>query len=280
MLREGFEDFESRRDRSNAPPKTSIAAAPQWTGQHLKGRSILVWDKQGLGDLIQFSRYLPLLVEAGAEVTALCRKNIQRLLGALPKPARFVEALDRTIAYDYRSALLSLPRGFGTTLETIPLRPETDLIKKWAARVGANGYRIGVCWRGNASINVKRSVPVSCFGALAAIDGVRLISLVKDKGAIRIATARGSRRIESLGADFDAGAVRRRYGASRSDRHVGHCDRPSGRRIGPASLRRAEAGGGLALAAGATRLPVVSDDAPPVRTRPMEPGFRCDCGRS
>ncbi len=210
MLREGFEDFESRWDRSNAPPKTVIATTPQWTGQDLKGRSILVWDEQGLGDLIQFSRYLPLLIEAGAEVTALCRKNMQRLLAALPKPPRFVEALDRTIAYDYQSALLSLPRGFGTTLETIPaprayLHPERDLIKRWAARVGAEGFRIGVCWRGNASINLKRSFPVSCFGALAAIDGVRLISLVKDEGAIGIATPRGSRRIESLGADFDAG---------------------------------------------------------------------------
>ncbi len=210
MLRQGFEDFESRWDRSNAPPPTIIATAPQWTGQNLKDRSILIWDEQGLGDLIQFSRYLPLLLERGAEVTVLCRKNMQRLLRSLPKAPRFVETFDRTIAYDFQSAMLSLPRGFGTTLETIPaprayLHAEPEAVEKWAARIGAEGFRIGVCWRGNAAINLKRSVPVSCFGALAAIEGVRLINLVKDEGATAIETPRGQRQIEWLGKDFDAG---------------------------------------------------------------------------
>lgn len=209
MLKEGFEDFESRWERSNAPPKM-IAAPPQWTGQDLTGRSILVWDEQGLGDLIQFSRYLPRLVEAGAEVTLLCRKTMQRLLSSLSNKVRFIEALDPAAAYDFQSALLSLPRGFATTLETAPaatpyLYPEPEAVVKWTARIGAHGFRVGVCWHGNALINLKRSVPLSCFGALAGIAGVRLISLVKDQRLIEIETPKGPFRIESLGENFDAG---------------------------------------------------------------------------
>lgn len=209
MLKEGFEDFESRWERSNAPPKT-IAAPPQWTGEDLTGRSILVWDEQGLGDLIQFSRYLPRLVEAGADVTLLCRKNMRRLLSNVSNEVRFIDALDPAAAYDFQCALLSLPRGFATTLETVPaatpyLYPEQEAVAKWAARIGAHGFRIGVCWHGNASINLKRSVPLSCFGALGAIAGVRLISLVKDQRSIEIETPKGPLRIESLGEDFDAG---------------------------------------------------------------------------
>jgi tetratricopeptide (TPR) repeat protein len=210
MLHEGFEDFESRWERSNAPPKTVVAAAATWRGEDLRGRSILVWDEQGLGDLIQFCRYLPPLVEAGAEVTLLCRKNMQRLLRTLPVPVRFVEARGGAETYDFESPLLSLPRGFRTTLETIPARtpylcPEPAVAAKWAARIGADGFRIGVCWRGNAAINLKRSVPPSSFGAVAAIDGVRLIGLVKDQPAIDIGTPKGSFSIESLGLEFDAG---------------------------------------------------------------------------
>jgi hypothetical protein len=55
-LKAGFEDFESRWDRSNAPPKTLVSDLPIWEGQKLTGQAIVVWEEQGLGDLIQFSR--------------------------------------------------------------------------------------------------------------------------------------------------------------------------------------------------------------------------------
>jgi hypothetical protein len=210
-LKAGFEDFESRWDRSNAPPKTLISDLPIWEGQKLAGQAIVVWDEQGLGDLIQFSRYLLCLVDAGADVTLLCRKNMHRLLRALPKPVRLVEALDSNESFAFQSALMSLPRGFHTSLETVPalipyLRPEPSLIAKWAGRIGTRGIRIGVGWQGNKFINLQRAIPLACFAPLAAIEGVRLISLMKDQAAIEVETPAGGRfTIESLGNDFDAG---------------------------------------------------------------------------
>ena len=210
-LKEGFEDFESRWDRSNAPPKTLISDLPTWDGQKLAGQAILVWDEQGLGDLIQFSRYLLCLVDAGADVTLLCRKNMHQLLRTLPKPVRFVEALDLNESFAFQSALMSLPRGFQTRLETVPapipyLRPEPSLVAKWAGRIGTGGFRIGVGWQGNKLINLQRSIPFPCFAPLAAIEGVRLISLMKDQAAIEVEMPAGGRfTIESLGNDFDAG---------------------------------------------------------------------------
>lgn len=208
-LKAGFQDFESRWDRSNAPPKTLVSDLPIWMGQKLEGQSIIVWDEQGLGDLIQFSRYCLCLVEAGADVTLLCRKNMHRLLRTLPKPIRLIEALDPNERFDFQSALMSLPFGFKTSLETIPapvpyLYPEPTLVSKWAPRVGCKGFRIGVCWEGNKFINLKRSIPVPCFAPLAEIKGVRLISLVKDQKTIETEAA-GGLVIESLGDDFDAG---------------------------------------------------------------------------
>ncbi|MGH6800374.1 MAG: tetratricopeptide repeat protein, partial [Methylocella sp.] len=210
-LRAGFEEFESRFDRSNAPPKTLISDLPVWEGQKLAGQAIVVWDEQGLGDLIQFSRYLLCLVDAGADVTLLCRKNMHQLLRTLPKPIRFVEALDLNESFAFQSALMSLPRGFQTSLETVPapvsyLHPEPGLVAKWAGRIGARGFRIGVGWQGNKLINFQGSIPLACFAPLAAIEDVRLISLMKDQAAIEVETpAGGWFTIESLGNDFDAG---------------------------------------------------------------------------
>ncbi|MCI0466106.1 MAG: DUF6165 family protein [Beijerinckiaceae bacterium] len=209
-FREGFEDFESRWERSNAPPKTLITDMPQWNGQELAGTKILVWDEQGLGDLIQFSRYLLCLVEAGAEVTLLCRKNMQRLMRSLPVPIRFIETLDSREDFAFQSALMSLPRGFGTNLESIParipyLRAEPGLVEKWAARIGAEGFRIGIVWQGNLINPAQRPVPLPCFAPVAAIEGVRLISLTKEQGVSRVETPGGGFTVEKLGTGFDAG---------------------------------------------------------------------------
>ncbi len=210
-LKAGFEDFESRWDRSNAPPKTLISDLPIWEGQKLAGQAIVVWDEQGLGDLIQFSRYLLGLVDAGADVTLLCRNNMHRLLRTLPKPVRLVEALDSNESFAFQSALMSLPCGFQTSLETVPapipyLHPEPGLVAKWAGQIGTEGFRIGVGWQGNKLIDIQRSIPLACFAPLAAIEDVRLISLMKGQAAIEAETPAGGRfTIESLGNDFDAG---------------------------------------------------------------------------
>lgn len=210
-LTEGFEDFESRWDRSNAPPRTLIPGSPQqWNGENLEGKRIIVWDEQGLSDLIQFSRYLPQLVEAGADVTLLCRKSMRRLLRSLPTPVRLIDAINPEEKFDFQCALLSLPRGFQTTIETIPaktpyLSAEPELVAKWADRIGGEGFRIGICWHGNAFINLKRTIPLSSFSALAAIEGVRLISLMKDQAPIAAETPGGTLPVERLGHDFDAG---------------------------------------------------------------------------
>ena len=209
-LKAGFEDFESRWDRSNASAKSFVSDLPKWTGQNLAKQAIIVWDEQGLGDLIQFSRYLLDLVEAGAEVTLLCRKNMHRLLRTLPKPVRLVEAAGQNECYDFQSALMSLPCGFQTSLETIPapipyLHPEPSLVSKWAERIGSGGFRIGVGWQGNKYINLQRSIPLPCFAPLAAIDGVRLISLMKDQASVEVEAPEGRFVIEGLGNDFDSG---------------------------------------------------------------------------
>jgi hypothetical protein len=140
----------------------------------------------------------------------MCRKNMHRLLHTLPKPIRLVDTLDPNEHFAVQSALMSLPYRFQTSLETIPapipyLHPEPNLVSKWAARLGNDGFRVGVGWQGNKFINLQRSIPLECFAPLSAISGVRLISLMKDQDSLEIKAAGGEFTIEGFGNDFDTG---------------------------------------------------------------------------
>lgn len=205
-MKRGLADFESRWERSNAPRKTLHSSLPTWQGEPLEGRHLLVWDEQGLGDLIQFARYLPILTAHAGQVTLLGRRNMHRLLATLPDPPRFVESVTDESPYDYQIALMSLPHVLGTELETVPapvpyLYPEPDRVARWAERIGRDGFRIGICWHGNRKINLERSIPLAEFAPLAALDDVRLISLMKDGAE----AASSDVPVEMLGSDFDAG---------------------------------------------------------------------------
>jgi tetratricopeptide (TPR) repeat protein len=209
-FKQGFADFESRWDRTNAPRKTLNLNLPVWSGEPLQGRRILAWDEQGLGDLIHFCRYLPQLMATGADVSFFSRRNMFRLLATLPNVPRLLDRVEELETYDYQIALMSLPYAFGTERDMIPidvpyLHAEPACAASWAQRLGREGYRIGICWRGNPKINLERNAPLSFFGALAAIPGVRLISLMKDMDADSAAAAKAI-GLETLGETFDQGA--------------------------------------------------------------------------
>lgn len=217
----GFEDYETRWQRSNAPPKLFDLPVPFWKGENLKGKRIFVFDEQGLGDLIQFSRYLVDLADLGADVTFFGRKNMHKLLSSLPRPIKMidhwqVQELRAVPDFDFQIALLSLPHAFKTKLETIPrlvpyLAADPERASKWAERIGSHGFRIGICSHGNAKLNLQRTLPLAFFLKLAVIPGVRLISLMKDEVLYRESASEGwpeieELKIENLGPDYDAGS--------------------------------------------------------------------------
>lgn len=183
---QGLELYESRWIFPHIAKDRVKLALPEWQGENPAGRRVLVLDEQGLGDAIQFSRYLGLLAERGANVTFLCRKRLHRLFEGLLKPVRVMDRLADEAAFDHQIALSSLPRAFGTRLSTIPaqlsyLHAETALVEKWVSRIGTHGFKIGLCWRGNPDVKADpaRFLPLACFEKLGELEGVRLISLQK-----------------------------------------------------------------------------------------------------
>lgn len=189
-FRNGLDDYEARRPQDPSRRGVPRVGAPEWTGESLSGRSILVTDANGFGDEIQMLRYLPLLDARGATVSFIGQPRLYRLFAPFADRVRLLRELPAGARFDYQCKLLSLPWLLGTTRRTIPakvpyLEAEPRLVKKWKERIGGQGFRIGIGWQGSAPrsvLDAGRSLPLAGFGELAALPGVRLISLQKGGG--------------------------------------------------------------------------------------------------
>jgi tetratricopeptide (TPR) repeat protein len=207
---EGWKDFERRWEVADCGLSRPSLKAAVWRGESLQGRSIVVYSEQGLGDAIQFARFLPQM--PGARVTFLCHPMLVRLFNNLTvKGIEIVASCDRNSRFDFQCALMSLPERLGITLDTLPnsvpyIFPEAELVEKWRERLGPGGFKVGVCWQGNPSgaIDRGRSVPLGQFQALARIPGVRLISLQRTHGLNQLDTLPAGMRVETL-ASLDVG---------------------------------------------------------------------------
>ncbi len=134
---------------------------PQWQGEDLVGKTILVLTEQGLGDIIMFARYAPMLTACGAQVVVATMPNSRRLLGSLAG-VTVVSLIERPLpAFDVYVPLLNLPRLCGTQLASIPaavpyLHAEAATRAEWRARLPQAGLRVGIVWGGNPATMYDR----------------------------------------------------------------------------------------------------------------------------
>lgn len=222
--REGWVHYEARYDAGlpDQIPFPSQLPCPQWRGEPLAGKSLLVWPEQGLGDEIQFCRYLPQLRKQCARITLVCKAPLKPLLETLAGVDTLLGLEKASIAleaHDYWTFPLSLPLYCGTTLENIPaqlpyLHALPGRIAQWAPRLPQAGFRVGLVWQGNArhSNDSERSLPeLAMLAPLWSVPGVRFISLQKNARGDALQLAAAGQPLLHLGdelADFaDTAAV-------------------------------------------------------------------------
>lgn len=187
-LAQGWSLHEYRPARRNTAPNEY--GCPAWEGQNLKGKRILLVKEQGLGDQIQFLRYVPLLAAMGANVDVLLDPSLHRLAATVPGIARIIHALPEASDYDFWSYLLSVPHHLGTTLDTIPctipyLAAPPESLAPWGTDINAfaqGRLRVGLVWAGSNthSNNRNRSIPLNALAPLAQIEGLCLVILQQD----------------------------------------------------------------------------------------------------
>ena len=206
----GFEGYELRWLAGRTLADALGTHYHKWRGPGSGQDRVLVFNDHGLGDTIQFSRYLPLMQAAGVEVTFVCPAKLHRLLTSTI-PARFVET-EPDEPFDAQIAISSLAHAFRTRLDTVPaqvpyLSAEPALAARSAERIGPDGFKVGIVWQGNPhpEADIARSFPLAAAAPLGRLPGVRLISLQKGFGEEQLEALPVGMRVEIPGWDFDSG---------------------------------------------------------------------------
>ncbi len=207
----GWEAYELRSGTFDRKEEAFEREAPRWAGEDLSGKTILVFSEQGIGDTIQFIRFLTTLHDRGARVKALVQPPLLRLANTLPAPVEWLDRVSQVGGFDYQIPLLSLPRVLRTEIDTIPaavpyLAPDPQAVAFWRGRIGGESTRIGVVWQGNPRYGAdqRRSVPLKHYAPLAAVAGVRLISLQAVHGLDQLDDLPDGMAVEQLGERITA----------------------------------------------------------------------------
>lgn len=181
--REGFRNFEARFTKIGAVARLHTDI-PVWDGSPLSGKTLLVHAEQGYGDTIQFVRYTPLLIKAGAQVVLEVQDaGLLELCRTVHGSVQVLVRGDALPAVDLQTPLLSLPCLLDSTLETIPrkipyLTADKEKTRQLQSRLPDDGrYRIGICWKGRPTPDPKRSIPFKELQPLFDLPDIVWISL-------------------------------------------------------------------------------------------------------
>ena len=208
---EGWHEYEWRWRSPEAPPKP-IFAQPEWDGSLLAGRSILIFAEQGYGDVIQFVRYVPLVAARGGRVIVSCEPALKRVLESVAGVSCVVVNGEALPEFEVQLPIVSLPRMFGTTLETIPaqvpyVRVQDALVEKWRAAMsdGGRGPKIGLVWASQPLHRIAplKSATLAAFAPLGSVAGARFYSLQKGEAAKEASASVAPMRIADLSSGIE-----------------------------------------------------------------------------
>jgi tetratricopeptide (TPR) repeat protein len=192
---EGWRQYEWRKKLSK-PIAVRPYPQPLWLGdKEVAGKTLLIYSEQGLGDTIQFCRYVRLISDLGARVILEVPQTLKSILANLPE-TQVVGTGGALMPFDYQCPLMSLPLAFKTTLSNIPatipyLRADVEKSKRWKLRLGERSkLRVGLVWSGGFrpnqpelwAVNRRRNIPLITLESLEHPD-IEFYSLQKGDAA-------------------------------------------------------------------------------------------------
>jgi len=190
----GLQNYEARWSKSNPVVFRHMDIPRLESLKDIGDKEVLVWAEQGLGDVIQFCRYIKPLALAGAKVTFDIPPQLEKVLEPLRKFCRLQSSLNPSEkSFDFQSPLMSLPLVFGTTVDTIPneipyLISDNDKKKKLQGIIQSSpNLKVGIVWSGGYRLIhsngyadfQRRNIDLEQIAALKEVEGVDFYSLQK-----------------------------------------------------------------------------------------------------
>ena len=175
-----------RRYREVTTTPVPVPPTTEWEGEPIPGRRMLIYADQGLGDSIQFARFLPAAKKRShAEIVLRCQKALVRLFDGLPGTDRIIPQGTDPPDCEFHCPLASLPGILRCTAETVSLAAATDgpvlraneSLRPELAELledGSEGrLRVGLVWQGNPRVNPRLDAFVPAGKASPALNSSR-----------------------------------------------------------------------------------------------------------
>lgn len=212
--REAWPFYEARHhpQRTEAVSPKPDLPCPQWQGEALDGKSLIVWTEQGHGDYLHFARYFPLLKQRGlARLTVACAPPLRDVLATITGVDATITHRHEVPVHDFWVFPMSLPMHFDTAIDTIPaslpyVQALPERRAKWQHRLNGARLKVGLVWKGNPghANDRQRSLPhLSTLAPLWAVPGIEFFSLQKGAGEAEINAAPQAQPIAALAHDID-----------------------------------------------------------------------------
>jgi len=194
---EGWREYEWRWKSQQLRNALRPLSKPEWKGETHEGQTVLIRAEQGLGDSIQFCRYIPLIKDLGLRVILEVPPSLKRLMETLSGIDHVVTTGETIPPFDFHCPMMNLPTLFQTTPETIPahlpyLTADAEEISAWRSRVEAAAkgcFKVGLVWAGSSrshspdliATDRKRSMVPELLAPLTDVPNVQYFSLQKGR---------------------------------------------------------------------------------------------------
>jgi tetratricopeptide (TPR) repeat protein len=214
---QGWKDFESRIfiEKQGNEIREKFGNHPQWRGEDFRGKTLLVREDFGIGDLLQFLRFLPMVKLRGGKVILAVRPRVLGLLAAACGPDEIISpelAQQRSGEYDLQATMMSLPFLLDIRLDNLPvqvpyLHADPARSEAWRERLGKDSIRVGLVWTANPENTALagRSMALSDLAPCLDVPGTTLYGLQYGATAAEADRLTGSPDVINLGdevADF------------------------------------------------------------------------------
>jgi len=213
VWREGWIDMESRLDARRLVPfqalrgRDSGRAIERWRVGQDPPRELVVFTEQGLGDTLQFARFLPDLIRRGVGVTVIGAASLEPAIASLAPAPRFHVLGEALLTRAERwCGLMSLPALLGLDREADLVRSPylfQDLVAAEGGAARTGPVRVGLCWQGNPDHpnDARRSASLQALAPLLDDPRIAPVSLQIGPGARQIQDAPAGRRLSTPLAD-------------------------------------------------------------------------------
>ena len=208
-LTKGLELYEWRLKKNSLTTRIPRKHLTWDKDKPISGKIFFVYEEQGLGDTIQFCRYLSLLKQNNVQVIFKVKTKMHALLKTLNENIILIDSEPDNNSIDFEIPLMSLPYFFNTNINTIPsmtsyLSADHEKVKSWKKRLTKDTFKVGICWQGSTNkAAFGRSFPLTLFEDISKLINVELISLHKGDGENQIEKINFDLTI--LGNSFDSG---------------------------------------------------------------------------